>query len=102
MDVEVCSLGTSGSNDDCLPLRNRMSGQSLCCGCAEVREVVRALPKVWPASVMAGPWQQCSSSCGGGWQERALLCSPAPAFLSEAWHCFGDGIVSTAAAVQCR
>lgn len=68
----------------------------------EIREVVRAVPAVLLVSVWAGPWQQCSSNCGGGWQERALLCSSAPGYLAEAWQCYGSGIMSTLAAMPCR
>lgn len=71
-------------------------------GCAEVRETLRAEQQPAQAAVLTGPWQQCSSSCGGGWQERAVLCAAAPGFLGEAWQCSGQGLTSTPTSTPCR
>ena len=69
---------------------------------AEVRETVKAEQQPAQAAVLAGPWQQCSSSCGGGWQERAVLCAVAPGFLGEAWQCSEQGLTSTPTSTPCR
>lgn len=71
-------------------------------GCAEVRETVQAEQQPVEAAVLAGPWQQCSSSCGGGGQERAVLCAAAPGFLGEAWQCSAQGLTNTPASTPCR
>lgn len=63
---------------------------------------MKVVQQPWPAAVMTGPWQQCSSSCGGGWQERALLCAAAPGFLVEPWQCFDQGLMRTPASAPCR
>ncbi|BDA45042.1 probable disintegrin and metalloproteinase with thrombospondin motifs at N-terminal half [Coccomyxa sp. Obi] len=81
------------------------SWQALAMEQSEVRETVRAeqQPVQQPvqAAVLAGPWQPCSSSCGGGWQERAVLCAAAPGYLGEAWQCSDQGLTSTPASTPC-
>ena len=52
--------------------------------------------------VQSGPWQACSASCGSGWQERSLLCSAFPGYLTEAWHCAGVGMQSALTSSPCR
>lgn len=56
-----------------------------------------------PATVSTGPWQSCSASCGGGWQERATLCSSGPGgLLGEAWRCASSGLMSTPVSMPCK
>ena len=61
-----------------------------------------ASPALWDASAWVGPWGDCDSSCGGGWQERPLLCALAPGLLGEAWQCAGAGLASVPASQPCQ
>ena len=54
------------------------------------------------ASVQAGPWQACSSSCGSGWQERPLTCAALPGYLSEAGQCSAAGMQTAPTSNPCR
>jgi hypothetical protein len=57
------------------------------------------LPGSTPA-LWTGEWGECSANCGGGWQERTLLCEAAPGLLTELWRC--PDAANTPAFRSCR